>query len=219
MGRPVWPVLFTKSCWLTPYNWRLGYNRPPSLYVSYVARKKKNFRGEAFDEKGLRLRGFWVGIMVYIHCYMYIHTIHRPGPFTRQLVERMRQDHRVNRTSENCVSMYVFVPSNFLLMLYYIILNLKKEYGNCGGRVNLKVGQPKTETKTETKKKKNMIQYPIAAYHIALCHVHIYRLDTSETFSFFKEPGRGRKEGEGEKEGEKDDLFLSMMSDLSVWSP
>lgn len=69
------------------------------------------------------------------------------------------------------------------------------------------------------KKKKNMIQYPIAAYHIALCHVHIYRLDTSETFSFFKEPGRGRKEGEGEKEGEKDDLFLSMMSDLSVWSP
>ena len=94
--------------------------------------------------------------------------------------------------------------------------------------MNLKVGQPKTKTKTETKKKKNfplarpkknMIQYPIAAYHIALCHVHIYRLDTSKTFSFFKEPGRGRKEGEGEKEGEKDDLFLSMMSDSSVWSP
>lgn len=82
---------------------------------------------------------------------------------------------------------------------------------------------PKKKKKKKTSplldQKKNMIQYPIAAYHIALCHVHIYRLDTSKTFSFFKEPGRGRKEGEGEKEGEKDDLFLSMMSDLSVGSP
>ncbi len=45
--------------------------------------------------------------------YIYVQYIVRPGPFTRQLVERMRQDHRVDRTSENCVSMYVFVPSNF----------------------------------------------------------------------------------------------------------
>lgn len=141
---------------------------------------------------------------MYIHTLLHVLYIGQARSLDK-LVERMRQDHRVDSTSENCVSMYVLVPSNFLLMLYYIILNLKKEYGNCGGRVNLKVSQPKTKTKKKNfplaRPKKNMIQYPIAAYHIALCHVHIYRLDTSKTFSFFQRAGEGEEGGRGRKRG------------------
>lgn len=150
--------------------------------------------------------------------YMYIHVqyIVRPGPFTRQLVERMRQDHRVNKTSENCVSMYVFVPSNFLLMLYYIILNLKKEYGNCGGRVNLKVGQPKTKTKTETRKKKlppcstkkKYDSIPPSLHIISLSVMYIY-IDWTQVrpFLFSKSRGGGGKR-EREKKREKKRIYF-----------